>query len=432
MVSTLPATPTAPTATRAPDPLRNGQTYLNQIRWTPAPLGRQGPLVAVLDTGVDAASPDLVGAVSQGARSFASGAGPANTDAGTHGTQVAGIIAATADNGVGITGISRSPVLAVKIAGNDGRAETSALVRGIRYAVARKARILNISFEGGTRSAVEQDAIDYAVRRGVIVVVASGNAGTRRLEYPGAYRQVVSVAAVDETDVRLDSSTRGPQVTLAAPGGNVLSTLPGGQYGQASGTSFAAAVVSGVAARVWAARPDLTASQVVEIVERTARDVGPRGWDDQTGAGVVDLAAALKAAPAASDSAEPNDEPRKALRTATALPRTRMSATVNGRVSRWRDPSDGYRVVLSAGDVFTAQLNGPVGTDMDLRLWRPGTPTLRRSKAFARTWQAAGSFGPASQESLRFTVATSGVYTIEVDGGGGAGPYRLTLSRSRG
>ena len=118
--------------------------------------------------------------------------------------------------------------------------------------------------------------------------------------------------------------------------------------------------------------------------------------------------------------------------TATALPRTRMSATVNGRVSRWRDPGDGYRVVLSAGDVFTAQLNGPVGTDMDLRLWRPGTPTLRRSKAFARTWQAAGSFGPASQESLRFTVATSGVYTIEVDGGGGAGPYRLTLSRSRG
>lgn len=429
MVTTVPAEPSTP---QTVDPLRNGQTYLNQIRWSPAPENERSPLVAVLDTGVDAASPDLVDAVSSGARSFAPGAGPAGTDAATHGTQVAGIIAATPDNGVGITGISRSPVLAVKIAGHDGRAETSALVRGIRYAVARKARILNISFEGGSRSAVEQDAIDYAIRRGLIVVVASGNAGTRRLEYPGAYRQVISVAAVDETNARLDSSTRGPQVTLAAPGGNVLSTLPGGHYGQASGTSFAAAVVSGVAARVWAARPDLKASQVVEILERTARDVGPRGWDDQTGAGVVDLAAALKATPAPSDSAEPNDEPRKALRTATGLARSRSSATINGRVSRWRDPSDGYRVVLDAGDVFTAQLDGPAGTDMDLRLWRPNTPTLRRSKAFARTWQAAGSFGPASQESLQFTVSTSGVYTIEVDGGGDAGAYRLTLNRSRG
>ncbi len=413
------------------DPLRNGQTYLNQIGWTEPPAAQTGPLVAVLDTGVDTAHPDLQASIAPGARTFAAGGGSPLTDGATHGTQVAGIIAATLNNGIGISGVSRARILPVKIAGADGQAETSALVRGIKYAIARKAKILNISFEGGVRSAVEQDAIDYAVRKGAIVVVASGNSGARRLEYPGAYRQVISVAAVDETNRPLDTSTWGPQVTLAAPGGNIVSTMPGGQYGEASGTSFAAAVVTGVAARVWAAQPRLTASQVVDILERSARDTGPRGWDEQTGLGVVSLAAALRTAPRPTDPAEPNDEPSKTF-SPLGLPAGRDNVVINARVSGYRDPRDGYRVVLQAGDTLTVNLNGSPDTDMDLRLWRPKTPTLRRSKVFARTWLAASSFGPRSQEYLTFTAASGGIYVVEVDGGGGRGTYRLQLTRVRG
>lgn len=419
----------APVSPGRGDPMRNGQTHLTQIRWTPPPLDQSPPLVAVLDTGVDATSPDLDGLFQEAPRTFAPGGGSPTVDSATHGTQVVGIISALTDNGIGISGISRSPILAVKVADAGGRAETSSLVRGIRYAIARRAQILNISFEGGGLSQVEQDAINDAVRSGAVVVVASGNSGRRRIEYPGAYRHVISVAAVDETNRRLSTSTSGPQVTLAAPGGNVLSTLPGGQYGQASGTSFAAAVVSGVAARVWAARPDLTASQVIDILERSARDVGPSGRDDDTGAGVVDLTSALAQAHEAPDTREPNDDPRTAARLPIALPATRTSATIAGTVGGWRDPADGYRVALTAGQTFSAQLVGPAQADMDLRLWRPRTPTLRRNRAFARTWLAASSFGPQAQERLSFTPTTSGIYTIVIDASRGAGAYRLVLGR---
>ena len=431
-VAPTPAGRVATTPAQPGDPLRNGQTYLTQIGWTPAPVGQNGPLVAVLDTGVDAAHPDLADVIAPGARSFVAGGGPATTDSATHGTQVAGIIAAQSDNGVGISGVARARILPVKIADADGRAETGSLVRGVKYAVARGAKILNISFEGGTRSALEQDAIDYAVRRGAMVVVASGNSGRRRMEYPGAYRQVVSVAAVDETDTPLDSSTSGPQVTLAAPGGNVVSTLPGGRYGEASGTSFAAAVVSGQAARVWAANPRLTASQVIEVVERTTRDVGTPGRDDATGLGVVNLAGALRARPMATDPGEANDEPRLSARTTAGLSASRARAAISARVDGYRDPRDTYRVVMAAGDTLRATLNGPAAGDMDLRLWRPGTPTLRRSRLFARTWLAASSLGPSSQESLTFTAARGGTYSVEVDGGGGRGAYRLLLTRNPG
>ncbi len=98
----------------------------------------------------------------------------------------------------------------------------------------------------------------------------------------------------------------------------------------------------------------------------------------------------------------------------------------------YRDPRDTYRVVLGAGDTLRATLNGPAAGDMDLRLWRPGTPTLRRSRVFARTWLAASSLGPSSQESLTFPADRGGTYAVEVDGGSGRGAYRLLLTRNPG
>lgn len=421
----------APRAVVAQDPLRDAQAHLAQIRWTPPSATRPGPLVAVLDTGADGASVELRDALAPGARSFTPGPSDPLQDAEGHGTHVAGIIAARPGNGIGVAGVATARLLVVKVADATGQAGTSSLVRGIRYAVARRARVINISFGGGGFSAVEQEAIDDAVRAGALVVVAAGNGGRARREFPGAYRQVLTVGAVDGQDRPLGSSTTGPQVAVAAPGEGILSTLPGGRFGQLSGTSMAAAVVSGVAARVWAARPGLTAAQVLRIVESTARDVALPGRDDATGAGVVDLTAALAARVPPADPGEPNDEPRiaresRALLVGAGPADVRLRATVGS----WRDPRDGYRVTLAPGETLTADLVGPAGVDMDLRLWRPGTPALRRTRAFARAWLAASSFGPGADERLVFTATRRGAYTVEVDGLGNPGAYRLRVRRT--
>lgn len=404
------------------------QPYLGTIGWTPPVTGTGGPLVAVLDTGIDGTHPALREAVAiRTSRSFTADSNPFDDSEG-HGTHVAGIIAARSTDS-GVVGVSGSRLLVVKVADTTGQAGTSALVRGIRYAKARGARIINISFGGGGYSPPEQEAIDAAVSRGVLVIAAAGNSGRARREFPGAYRHVLAVAAVDDAGRPIPTSTSGQQIALAAPGADILSTTPGG-YGRLSGTSMAAAVVTGVAARVWAARPSLTAAQVATILETSATDLGDPGRDPGTGAGLVNLARALAAPTPVRDSAEPNDDPRQAARTRPALGGTGTGAgVVRGQVGPWRDPRDDYRVTIGAGERITVTLTGPQNADLDLRLWRPGTPGYRSNARFARTWLAAASIGAASSERLRFTATTPGVHTVEVVAARGSGPYTLRVLR---
>jgi hypothetical protein len=429
----------AATAPGQGDPLRRLQPHLVQIRWTPPARRAVRPLVAVLDTGVDPRTPDLRGRLDLArARSFAPGTGGALVDREGHGTHVAGIIAAVSDNGVGVSGVAAARILPVKIADQAGNATTSSLVRGIRYAIARRARIVNVSFGGDGRSALEQAAIDDAVRAGALVVAAAGNSG--RLgsprEYPGAYRHVLAVGAVDGSGRPLPTSTRGPQVALAAPGLEVLSTAPsrsGGAPGYAvrSGTSMAAAVVSGVAARIWAARPRLRASQVAALLTGSARDVGAPGWDVETGAGVVDLAAALGRPAPPADTAEPNDEPSQAARTRPLLPGGGTAAArVVGRLSPWSDPRDGYRVALAAGDALEVELQEPAGADLDLVLWRPGARRFTPDPGAVRALVAGSAVGPARGPAISLVAPATGVYTLEVRAVRGGGVYRLAARRT--
>jgi hypothetical protein len=193
---------------------------------------------------------------------------------------------------------------------------------------------------------------------------------------------------------------------------------------------MAAAVVTGAAARVWAARPALTADQVAALLVGTARDVGDPGVDPATGAGTVRLGRALAAPAPQRDVGEPNDDTRQAGRSRPALSGAgTASAVVRATVGPWRDPRDGYRVSLAAGDRLQARLSGPRGADLDLRLWRPGTPPFRSGVRFARTWLAGVSLGPTASESLQLVAPTAGVYTLEVTAIRGGGPYRLTLTR---
>jgi subtilisin family serine protease len=280
----------------------------------------RGITIAVLDTGADLTAPGLAGRVS-GTYDVRTGT-KAVDDRGGHGTFVASLAAGAGAGGVaGFGGEAR--LLVVKVADSATFNDVD-VAAGILYAVRHGARIVNLSVAGRTRSPVEESAIRYAAERGVLLVAAAGNdalAGDPP-EYPAALLQPVgsdgvvelglAVGASDFDGQRAAFSEHGSFVSLAAPGASVfgavavrapVSTFPrsslpgastGGLYGFASGTSFAAPEVAGAAALVWAARPELTAAQVAEILEQTASGEG--SWTPDLGYGVIDVAAAVERA----------------------------------------------------------------------------------------------------------------------------------------
>ncbi len=414
----------------AVDPKRAAQGHLAQIRWSP-PVGPRRPLVAVLDTGVDGRSVDLRGAIRTDlARSFVDDSPLVDTSG--HGTHVAGLIAAAIGNGIGTAGIADARLVIIKIADAQGQASTATMVRGIRAAVASGAKIINLSFGGSGYSRVEQNAIMDARRAGALVIAAAGNGGQggNGREYPGAYRQVLTVGAVDAAERVIVESTRGPQVALTAPGRRILSSAPRGRLARRTGTSMATAIVSGAAARLLARRPSLDASQVRAILLSSARDVSPPGRDDATGWGELDLARALATVPPPRDSAEPNDDAVQAGRWPQLLSRpAARETTMTGTVEPYADAKDDYRITLAAGDTVNVDVVGEIGMDLDLVIWRPGAPAFVATPAYARDWLAATALGPGTTESLRYTATQAGAHSIEVQGAAGRGAYRLTVRR---
>ena len=436
LVPSSRAVPPAPvprrSLARTADPLRPRQTYLRQIGWT-RPREVIRPVVAVLDTGVDARHPDLRGVLDTvRARSFAGGS-PLRDPSG-HGTHVAGIIGAVSGNTVGGSGVSTARILPIRITDASGVASTSSLVRGIRYAIACRVAVINISLGGRGYSEQEQLAVQDAVRAGIVVVAAAGNGGQSgdEPEYPGAYPHVIAVSAVNPRGVPLAQSTGGPQVTIAAPGWRILSTAPGGRYGTRSGTSMAAAVVSGVAARIRANRPVLSPSQVSSLLASTAAVTRDRWRDPRLGAGVVSVRGALSAPSPPRDRPEPDDDPWTVRSAPEFLPDAIRTASATATLQPSTDDSDAYRVYLRAGSPVTIEVEGAApGMDPDIWIWRPGAPrrldTVRPSDL--RDWRLTASVGAGTTERLEGTAPVSGVYTVEVRVNAVGGPYRITATR---
>jgi subtilisin family serine protease len=266
--------------------------------------------IAVVDTGADLASPALAGKV-RGAYNVHTG-GRRVPDRNGHGTFVASLaggVSQQANGFVGFGGAAR--LLVVKVSDSTSFSDV-AVAAGIVYAVRHGARIVNLSVAGRLPSIVEKAALAYAVRRGVLVVAAAGNdalAGDAP-EYPAALLQPVgsngiggpgiSVGASDSNGARAAFSEYGSFVSLVAPGESVFGARGAtrGSYGYASGTSFAAPEVAGVAALIWAADPKLSFRQVAAILKRTASGRG--AWTPELGFGVVDAAVAVQRAIAAS------------------------------------------------------------------------------------------------------------------------------------
>lgn len=260
-----------------------------RLLWQRA-VDASGVMVAVIDTGVDYTHPDLRGRVLAG-YNFKDGNTDVMDDDG-HGTHVAGLIAAAGNNGQGIAGVSwTAKVLAVKVMDSVGGTDYGAIA-GIKYAVDAGAKVLNLSFssDNAQRNPLFDLAVRYALDHGALVVAAAGNRHGP-VSAPGNCPGAVTVSATSNRGLEAlaSFSNFGPEVFIAAPGDNVLSTVPGGGYKAMSGTSMATPIVSGAAAVLVAEHPSWTLDQLKNALSRSVDPLGTRGRTEQLGYGRIDL-----------------------------------------------------------------------------------------------------------------------------------------------
>lgn len=274
----------------------------------------KGITVAVLDTGVEDDHPDLAGNVLDGKDMVGFGASRGDRAWARHGTAMAGIIAGHGHgigNADGVMGIApEAKILPVRVILEDGdsargkarNTRGNALAEGIRWAADHGADVINLSLGDDSKSAhpepAEDEAVQYALKKGSVVVASAGNGGEKgdHISYPAAYPGVIAATAVDRYGTRAAFSTRRWYSTVSAPGDKVVIADPDHKYYEGWGTSAAAAFVSGAVALVKAAHPGLTPGQIKKLLEDTARDAPVGGRDDSRGYGLVDPAAAIKAA----------------------------------------------------------------------------------------------------------------------------------------
>jgi subtilase family protein len=253
------------------DPLAASWTY--QAANLPAAwdvtTGSESVVVAIVDSGVQASHPDLAGAVLPG-WDFVDVDADAN-DVNGHGTAVAGIAAARANNALGAVGACWScKVLPIRVLGPEGFARLATVAQAVDFAVEHGAAVVNVSLYGENRNAALEAAIRRARASGVPVVAAAGNEGTATEEYPAAYADTLSVGATDESGALAVYSSRGSWVKLAAPGCTPTTQLGGG-FGAGCGTSGAAPLVAGIAALLRTQAPFATVAQLENALAQAAR-----------------------------------------------------------------------------------------------------------------------------------------------------------------
>ena len=249
-----------------------------------------GIIVCVVDTGINYVHTDLVGNY-VGGWDFVNNDSDPFDDNG-HGTHVSGTIAAKA-NGVGVVGVAPGAKLIVaKVLNSAGSGSYGNVIAGVNLCVDSGAKVISMSLGGSSDSIALHSAVDAAYANNVLVVAAAGNSGNKpgkgdNVGYPARYDSVIAVAATDSNDKRASWSSTGPKVEISAPGVSVKSTWLGTGYNTISGTSMATPHVSGVAALIWYSNGLLTSSQVRDILDSTAQDLGATGRDNLYGYGLV-------------------------------------------------------------------------------------------------------------------------------------------------
>jgi subtilisin family serine protease len=422
--------------------------------------------VAVIDSGVDGRHPELKNRI-VAAKSFVGGS---PNDSFGHGTFVAGEIAAIADNGVGIAGLAPpARLLIAKVVRDDGSIPPKAEARAIRWAVRMGARVINLSI-GSTRdpgdptvdgySALEKQAIEFAVRRGVLVVAAAGNgedAPTKPwpyASYPAAFPHVLGVAAYGRSGNVPTFSNRDKQyVDLAAPGMDIFSLFPlaltarftgcsdqgysscgTSDFRHADGTSFASPQVAAAAALLFGEVPSLRPDQASRILKLTADDMNASngctdctgGPDPLSGFGRLNVDAAINSLVnlPAPDRLEPNDDAGNEA-AIVATPRA-FTATLDA----FDDPNDVYKVHLDRGQRLSVVVRAGSSIDPSLILWKRGLTSLAAATSDLRAKRSI--HGPGVPEHVRYRAVQAGWYYVQVklapDSSAYWGAYRIKLS----
>ena len=267
-------------------------------------------VVALIDSRIDLKQPDFAGRIVD---SYDAGCGP-DTPPDKHGTGMAGAIASH----INLLGIAPDAkimaICAFGVTGTTVEATSANIIRGLDYAIAHNAKIVNMSFAGPQDPALAQE-LQVAREKGILIIAAAGNAGPKSPPlYPGADPNVLAVTATDAHDHLFSGANQGDYIAVAAPGVNVLVPAPNGDVQYTTGTSVASANVSGVAALLLAEEPTRSPEDIRDILVQTATHLGTEGTNPQFGAGLVDPLKALQSAPeVASQKSGAADTPRVLL-----------------------------------------------------------------------------------------------------------------------
>src|SRR6266851_130832 len=260
--------------------------------------------IAVIDSGIDVKHPELANAIADNFDALGSKEGPH-----VHGTGIAGAIVAHARL---MGSAPEARILAIRAFGaapNGAESTTYVILKGLDYAAAHGAQIVNMSFAGPKDALIERGIAALAAK-GIVMIAAAGNAGAKSPPlYPSANANVIAVTATDAQDRLFAASNRGSHIAISAPGVDIFLPAPDEKYQMTSGTSFSAAYVSGLAALMLERNPALKPGEVRAILMKTARDLGAPGRDDLFGAGEADAFAAVSAIAPAMPVAAVSDRP---------------------------------------------------------------------------------------------------------------------------
>lgn len=238
-------------------------------------------IVAVIDTGIDYTHTHLKDRIVSGYDFIADNTDP--KDVHFHGTHVAGIIVDSTPAAV--------KIMPIRALNEEGKGYDSTIAKAIRFAVDNGADIINMSFGGEEFSQYLSDAIDYALSKNVLIVVAAGNdSATTEKYYPASEQKVIVVSAADQNDNIASFSNTGESIDISAPGVNIVSSIPGQQFGSMNGTSMAAPFVSAVAALIKLDDPRRSIQDIERLLKKYVDDRGAKGWDTSFGEGIINVA----------------------------------------------------------------------------------------------------------------------------------------------
>lgn len=346
-----------------------------------------GPTIAILDSGVNAAHPDLAAQMVPGWNFYNNNSD--TSDVYGHGTKVAGAAAAAGNNGIGVVGVSwRSKIMPIRVTDTAGYGYSSAIANGIVWAADRGARVVNLSFRNVAGDSMIINAANYMRSKGGVVVAAGGNTGNE-LVLP-ASSSITAVAATNSADSRTSWSSWGNHIDVAAPGEGIWTTTSSGGYGGSSGTSFSSPVTAGVYALMMTANPALSPAELDDILFTTTVDINAPGWDVYTGHGRVNAAAAVQKAFSAGSADQ---------QAPTASITSPTGGTLSGTVAVHVSATDNTAVtrvdLLVDGKVVLSDASAPYAFSWNTTTVANGSRTLQ-----AKAYDAAGNVGTSSSRSV--------------------------------